>query len=686
MTTLLSCIASGQNQSRAAIFGVILLICIASTASYAEYGDTSQQSSNPLKTLTLEQLGNIEVTTTSREPERVLNTPAAIYVITQEDIQRSGATTIPDALRLAPGVEVAQIDSHSWSVGIRGFGGNLSRNVLVLIDGRTVYSTLFAGTYWEVQNVVMQDIDRIEVVRGPGGTIWGPNAVNGVINIITKSSKDTHGVMVSAGGGNQEQGFLNARYGGTNSKGLDYRVYELGFNRGPEYHPDGINFDRWRAIQAGFRTDWAKDSRDTFTFQGDIYDEGAGTAQTVANYTMPYSQNLYAMEPRSGGNILGRWQRVYEQGKDFQLQGFYDRTNRYDPNFTDLRNTYDIDFIDRFRLPGRQKISWGGGARWSRGYNPIVVPGLTFLPEHRTDRLLTAFLQDEIALVDKRLTFTFGTKFLETNFTGWQLQPTGRLLWTPADRQSFWAAFTHAVRTPSDVEENFTELEYTGQTIDGLPLFGRFNPNPNFRSEELNGYEAGYRLLVRKSLYFDIAAFYNHYGDLLSLDITGAPFVQASPGPVIILPAQLGNGLVGTTKGIEFAPEWRPLPSWRLRASYSYLQMDINKPANSLDAETPSTIEGSSPKHQISLQSGIDFAKVFSFDLTYRYVDALPALTIPSYSTADARLDWQVHRQFKLSAVGRNLFQPHHSEFGGVDPGPVIGIVRSAYGQITWTR
>jgi iron complex outermembrane receptor protein len=666
------------------LYGLAISLVLSSIP--AEGSEPAQQPSNPLKELTLEQLGNVEVTTVSKEPEEVWKTAAAVYVITNEDIHRSGATTIPDVLRLAPGVEVAQIDSHSWSVGIRGFGGNLSRNVLVLIDGRTVYSTLFAGTYWEVQNVVMEDVDRIEVIRGPGGTIWGPNAVNGVINIITKSSRDTHGAMVNAGGGNVEQGFLNARYGGGNSRGLDYRIYELGFDRGPEYHPDGINFDRWRAIQAGFRTDWAKDARDNFTFQGDIYDEGAGTAQTVANYTVPYSQNLYATEPRSGGNILGRWQRVYKEGEDFQLQIFYDRTNRYDPNFTDLRNTYDIDFLDRFRLPGRQQISWGFGARWSLGYNPIVVPSLTFLPEHRTDRLLTAFLQDEIALIDKRLTFTFGTKFLETNFTGWQLQPTARLLWTPTNKQSFWVAFTHAVRTPSDVEDNFTELEYTGQTVDGLPLFGRFNPNPNFRSEELNGYEAGYRLLLRKSLYFDIAAFYNHYGDLLSEDITGAPYVQASPGPVIIVPAQLGNGLVGTTKGIEFAPEWRPLPFWRLRASYSYLQMDINKPANSLDAETPSTIVGSSPKHQIAVQSGLDFAKVFSFDMTYRYVDALPALPIPSYSTADARFDWQTHRQFKLSVVGRNLLQPHHFEYGGVDPGPNIAIKRSVYGQITWTR
>ena len=647
---------------------------------------SSPEAQNPVKHLSLAELGNIDVTTVSKEPERAMQTDAAIYVITQEDIERSGATTIPDALRLAPGVEVAQIDSHSWSVGIRGFGSNLTRNVLVLIDGRTVYTTLFAGTFWEVQNVVLEDVDRIEVIRGPGGTIWGPNAVNGVINIITKSTKDTHGEMVNAGGGNLEQGFLNARYGGSTARGLDYRIYELGFDRGPEYHPDGIKFDRWRAIQAGFRTDWAKNARDHFTFQGDLYDEGAGTGVNVSDYTMPYTQNLYGAERLSGGNILGRWQRVYAEGNDFQLQAYYDRTNHLDPQVTDLRDTYDVDFLDRFRLPGRQQISWGFGARFSHGYDPIVVPGVTFLPESRTDRLITAFLQDEIGLIDKRLIFTFGTKFLETNFTGWQLQPTGRLLWTPTNRQSFWTAFTHAVRTPSDVEENFTELGYTGATVDGLPVFGRLNPNPNFGSEELNGYEAGYRLLLRKSLYFDIAAFHNHYGDLLSEDINGPPSLVTSPAPVIIFPASFGNELVGTTKGIEFAPEWRPVPFWRLRASYSYLQMDVTKPANSQDALAPSSIVGSSPKHQVALQSGLDFAKIFSFDLTYRYVDALPALTIPSYSTADARFDWQVLRQFKLSAVGRNLLQPHHLEYGGVDPGPAIGIKRSLYGQITWTR
>lgn len=678
--------ASRSSIQRSTLLFFFFLFCC-SALTRAE--DPDQTGGNPVKRLTLEQLGDIEVTTVSKEPERVMNASAAVYVITQEDIERSGATDIPEALRLAPGVEVARADSHTWSVGIRGFGSNLTRNVLVLIDGRTVYTTLLAGTYWEVQNVNLPDVERIEVIRGPGGTIWGPNAVNGVINIITKSAKETHGAMVRADSGNFQAGLLNARYGG-NAEGVDYRVYLLGFDRGPEYHSDGINFDAWRAVQAGFRTDWAKSTRDTFTFQGDLYAEGAGTAVNISNYVPPYSQNVYATELLSGGNVLGRWQRVFGEGEDLQVQAFYDSTNRHQPNFVDLRNTYDVDVLDRFRLPGQQ-ISWGLGARFSHGHNPIVTPGLTFTPTTRTDRLLTAFLQDDITLISNRLTLTAGTKFLETNFTGWQLQPSGRLLWTPTKRQSAWASFTHALRTPSDAEENFSLLGYTGSNVNGLPYFARFNPNPDFHSEELNGYEAGYRVLLRKTLYFDVAAFYNHYGDLFSEDLAGSTFLETNPGPPhYLLPANFGNGLYGTTKGIEFAPEWRPQPYWRLRGTYSYLQMDIKKATGSTDIGTAPIVNGSSPKHQVALQSDVDFAKRFSLDLTYRFVSILPEVTptlaIPSYSTMDARVDWQVSKQFKLSAVGRNLFQPHHLEFGSVDPGPAVGIKRNFFGEITWTR
>jgi len=321
---------------------MILSILLAITPPLVSAG--TQEPGNPLKELTLEQLGNVEVTTLSKEPEEVRKTSAAIYVITNEDIQRSGVTNIPDALRLAPGVEVAQIDSSKWSIGIRGFGSRLSRDVLVLIDGRTVYTTLLAGTYWEVQNVLLEDVDHIEVIRGPGGTIWGPNAVNGVINIITKKSKDTKGSLVSVGGGNVDQGFLNARYGG-GVKNLDYRIYALGFVRSPEFHSDRQNFDEWRTAQVGFRTDWTESNRDTFTFQGDMYDEGAGESVVATTYAPPYQQVLDGTAHLSGGNLLARWQRTLGEGNDFQLQAYYDRTDRREPNFADYRSTADVDFL-----------------------------------------------------------------------------------------------------------------------------------------------------------------------------------------------------------------------------------------------------------------------------------------------------------------------------------------------------
>ena len=680
---------SATRHSIALLTLVILFYLFSSSfdpAAYAENTSSDQASSNPVKHLTLEQLGDVQVTTATKEPAQVWKTPAAIYVITQEDIQNSGVTNIPDALRLAPGVEVAQIDSSKWSIGIRGFGSRLSRDVLVLIDGRTVYTTLFAGTYWELQNALLQDVDRIEVIRGPGGTIWGPNAVNGVINIITKSSKDTHGEMVSAGGGNVNQGFLNGRYGGGNSKTFDYRVYALGFERGPEYHPDGINFDRWRAVQAGFRTDFTSNTRDHFTLQGDLYDEGAGESVTATTYTAPYQQTLDGTARLSGGNVLGRWQRVFAEGQDLQLQAFYDRVNRHEPNFAALQDTYDVDFLDRFDLPGHQQISWGLGARFVREDNPVVVSGLTFEPSPRTDRLLTAFLQDEIKIIDNRLTLTLGTKFLRTNFTRWQLEPTGRLLWTPTEKQTVWAAFTHAVRTPSDAEENFSLLGYIGTSNTGLPYFARFNPNPNFRSEELNGYELGYRLLLHKRVYFDVASFFNHYGDFFSEDITGPTYVETNPSPThLLLPADFGNGLLGTTEGVEIAPEWRPTNYWRLLGTYSFLEMHIKRSPDSLDVGTAPIIQGSSPQHQATVQSDLDFAKHFSLDLTYRYVSALPELSVRSYSTGDARFAWRVSQRFQLSVVGQDLMQPHHPEFQS-DPGPLVGIKRSVYGQITWTR
>ncbi len=650
------------------------------------WGDQNDQTSEPLRNMTLEQLGQIQVTSVTKEPEEVWNTPAAIYVVTQEMIRRSGATNIPEALRLAPGVEVARIDSNKWSIGIRGFGSRLSRDVLVMIDGRTVYTTLLAGTYWEVQNIPLQDIDRIEVIRGPGGTIWGPNAVNGVINIITKDSKDTRGEMVSVGGGNEDQGSLTARFGAGNGRTFDYRVYGMAFDRAPEFHLDGDNYDSWRNIQGGFRMDFTHHDNDQFMVQGEMYKEGAGETVTSVTYAPSYSQIVRGTELLSGGDIVAKWHRIEGDGKDFQLEAYFDQANRREPNFEDLRNTFDVDFLDRFRLPGRQQISWGFGARASHGANPTVVSGLYFIPESRTDQLYSGFLNDDVELVPQRVSLSVGTKLLKTNYTGLKWQPSVRLLWTPGLTQSFWAAFTRALRTPSDAERAFYLTGFVGFAPDGTPIMARFNANPNFQSEELNGYEAGYRQLFGQNFYVDVAAFYNQYNDLFSEDITGPIYLETSPPPPhYLLPAEFGNGLKGTTRGVEIAPQWNPMHFWRLGGSYSYLEMKLKKGPNSQDIGTAPIVEGSSPRNQLTADSGFSITNNLNLDLTYRFVSALPSAGIKAYSTGDVRLGWYVRPYLQLSIAGRNLLQPYHFEYPS-DPGPIVGIKRSVFVQITWRR
>ena len=668
----------------------VLAFTIASAAPLAasvDKGTNDPDNPQNLKKLSLEELSQIEVTTPSKEPQSAFRSPVAIYVITGEDIHRSGATSIPEALRLAPGVEVEQIDSGRWSVGIRGFGSRLTRSVLVLIDGRTVYTTLFAGTYWEAQDTDMADIDRIEVIRGPGGVIWGPNAVDGVINVITKSAKDTQGLLVSARGGNINLGGVTVRYGGGNGKDFNYRVYAKAFADAHEYHSNGDNYDAWRSAQTGFRAEWSEGTRGTFTLQGDGYVEKVGEGAGAVSYTPPYSQTLFGYAYLSGANILGRWQRTFSEGNDVQVQAYVDRTNHRELNLADYRTTYDIDYLQRLKAGTRDKVSFGLGARVMPIYDPIIVSGLTFTPLHRTDQLYTAFLQDEIALIPERLSLTAGTKLLHTNFVSIEPEPSLRLAWTPTEKQTVWAAFTHAVRTPSDAEENFTLSGYVGATPGGLQAFAAFLPNRNFAPEQMDGYELGYRRLVSKNLLFDFAGFANHYHDLFDEEFIVPSFsLSDAPPPLhLLLPAQFRNGLLGHTTGFEIAPEWRPTKFWRLRGSYSYLDLVLGKSPTSGDLGTIPTIDGGSPKHQVIAQSSFDLAHSFQFDVSYRYLSALWGLGIPSYSTVDARFAWRVGEHLEVELTGQNLVQPHQVEYVA-DVGPNVGIKRAGYLAVTWTK
>jgi iron complex outermembrane receptor protein len=675
---------SNSSRSIKAATTVVLVLSLLwpVRSTWAKPSPADQTSPGNLKQLSLEELGDVEVTSASKEPEQVWRTPAAIYVITQEDIRRSGATSLPEVLRLAPGVEVARIDSDHWAIGIRGFGGQFSKSLLVLIDGRSVYSPLFAGVYWQVQDTVLEDVERIEVIRGPGGTIWGANAVNGVINIITKSAKDTHGILTSWSSGTVDQGFGEFRFGGSTGKDFNYRFYGKGFIRGAEFHPDGNHFDDWRTGQAGFRTDWNPTNRDTITWQGDMYTGLDGERVAISLYSPPSTLVINGPHDVGGGNMLGRWKRQLNDGSDFQIQSYYDRTSRYSPQLDEVRDTFDIDFLYHVTLKGNQDVLLGAGARWSPDNITPKFPTLDFLPHKETDSIYSWFAQDQIPLVAKRLWLTIGSKFEHNNYTGFEIQPNARLLWTPATHQTFWAAVTRAVRTPSRLDQ---DLELTDFLVTPPPTYLRVVGSKNFKSEQLLGTEFGYRTLLAKKVFVDLAVFHNRYTGLYGYG-PGSVFVELTPAPPhLILQLPLANALDGTTTGVEIAPDWRPVRWLELKGSYSYLSLTVQDRPGFKDMLNTVSDNGSSPHHQVMFQSLVNLPKRFELDATVRYVSALPAQTVPAYETADLRFGWRPTPSWEFSLVGQNLLQPEHAEFGS-DVDTIVGIKRSIYGKVTWVR
>ena len=665
---------------------IILLSVLFGTIGGAASSQTSHPSQDQLKKLSLDQLGNVEVTTVSKEPTSVWQTPAAIYVLTQEDIRRSGATSIPEVLRLVPGVEVARIDSDHWSIGIRGFGSSFSKSLLVLIDGRSVYTPLFAGVYWDVQDTVLEDIDRIEVIRGPGGTIWGANAVNGVINIITKSAKDTHGTLVSAAGGDLDEGIGEVRQGGKIGDTLNYRVYGKFFTRGPELHPENSDYDEWRQQRGGFRMDWDHDTADSFTVQGDIYQGDDGDITSVGSFSPPSQVTLAGSDAVSGGNVLGKWKHQFAEGSDFQVQAYYDRTDRHAAHYAEARDTFDVDLLYHQKLGGRQDVLVGFGARVSPSTFTQTIPALNFIPNRLTYSLYSGFVQDEIQIVARKLSLTVGTKLEGNVFNGFDAQPSVRLLWTANERYSVWGAVTRAVRTPSSLDTDVQLLEFLGKfpTVSPNPIYFGVNGNPDFKDEQLIGYEAGFRSLITRHFYVDLDGFENQYDDLESY---GPRTIsnQTSPIPYLLASQSFANGIRGATEGFEIAPDWNATNWWHIKGSYSYLHLHTEDKPGSTDTSNVNAYNGSSPTHEVTVQSLFNLPKGFESDLTYRYVSALPFQAVKAYSTGDVRVGWRTRGNFEFSVVGQNLFQPMHSEFGNT-PGPDVGIRRTVYGKITWTH
>ncbi len=652
------------------------------------WADMSQ--SEDFTDLSLEELMEVRVSSVSRKEEPLLEAPAAAFVLSQKDIRRSGATTIPELLRMVPGVQVAQISANTWAISARGFNNRFSDKLLVLIDGRTVYSPFFSGTFWDEQDTVIEDIERIEVLRGPGGTLWGANAVNGVINIITKHTEDTQGGLASSGGGTVENGFATVRYGGALGETAGFRVYGKYYDRDEFEKRDPLNppEDGWNSGRGGFRIDWDASENNAFTFQGDYYN---GTSDqrvqgVVSSLTAPFTQSRDQEVDIEGGNFLLRWNRKISETSDFKLQTYYNNQQRSgdSEDFSLKIDTFDVDFQHRFALGSRNEIVWGAGSRliWDTENTTFQ---LSIDPDDDFNYRYDGFIQDKLSLIPDQLALTVGSKFEINSFTGFEFQPNARLSWTPDDKHILWASVSRAVRTPSrsqDALRSNLEVRSQGNNLTLVSLMS----NAGFDSEDLLAIEAGFRWKPLPKVFFDISAFYNFYEDLLTLE-QGSIFLESSPAPLhAVVPITFDNKGSGETYGLEMVARWKPFSWWDLESTFTWLEMNLDSDRSSTDDTLTKVTEDRNPNFQGTLRSMIDLPHNLEFDTNLYFVDKLDKMDVPAYTRVDLRLGWKPVKNLEWSLALLNLQDSQHAEFNSqrLSNLTLSEVPRSVYSKLTW--
>ncbi len=655
------------------------------------YGNANQVSTNALIDMSLEELMNVEVTSVSRRSQKISEVASAVFVITQDDIRRSGAISIPEALRMAPGVQVARIGTDKWAVSIRGFNGRTANKLQVLIDGRSVYNPLFSGVQWEQLDTLMEDIDRIEVIRGPSAAVWGANAVNGVINVITKKAAETQGLFLTAGGGSFEHGFFGARYGGKINNSTPYRVYAKGFTRENMTSISGENAnDAWHNARGGFRLDHTR-GIDQLTLQGDLFYNSIGDRVDITQLGAPIILAETARGHNAGGNIRLRWDRTYSENSAVTLQTYYDRADYRLLTAAQFRvESFDIDFQHRFSFLERHNLTWGTNYRLY--YNKVFETELISVsPRQQTNHIASAFIRDEITLIPEHLRFTLGMRLDHNDFTGLEIQPNARLMWTPNEQNSVWISVSRAVRTPSRAENKVTINAQTLKALPGssatlpFPILAQLSGSSNFNAEKLIAYELGYRHQFSPRASADITSFFNDYSQLRDLS-SGQPSFQSGLSPHLLLPVMITNKASAHTYGIEISADWRPHDRWRLQGNYSYLKMNINSDSvfKQIDAITGSA-DKVSPQHQVSFRSNYDFSEKIQLNLWLRYVSSIDLYNIPSYVTMDTKLAFRPTKNVELFLVGQNLLSENHREIvSDFIPSVPTTIPRGIYVGAAW--
>jgi iron complex outermembrane receptor protein len=596
--------------------------------------------------MTLEELSHLVVTSVSRRPQSLADAASAIQVITGDEIRRAGATSIPEALRLASNLQVAQITGNTWAITARGFNSALANKLLVMIDGRTIYSPLFAGTFWEAQDVPLYDVDRIEVISGPGGTLWGANAVNGVINIVTRSAAETQGLLLRGGGGNELHSDAAIRYGGT-AGSASYRVYAQYADRDAAQLPSGGDAMTDSNVgQAGFRIDWASGRGDALTVQGD-----ANEVNTAAPFTADATSRSQ--------NLLTRWRRQFSATSELQVQAYYDRAvRRVPPSYGDELQTFDIELQHHFQAGTRHDIVWGLTYRSEHDDFETLVYALD--PPERTLRRPGGFFQDEIALFADTVHLTLGTKLEDNEYSGAEWQPSIRLSWRVNPDALLWGAVSRAVRTPSRVDRDLANRTLPPFTVG----------NADFDSEKLIAYELGLRTQPLLPLVLSVATYYNDYDDLRSYELP----------PIGSIPITLDNLLQGETYGAEVSADYYPGTFWRLSGGYTTLHEHFHTRPGSRDL-FGGTVDARDWNHQAFLRASLTLPANLELDGTLRHIGRIASQRVPAYTELDLRAGWRFSSALDLALLGHNLLHDSHGEFG--PPGRQL-IERSVFAYITW--
>ncbi|MFW2367013.1 MAG: TonB-dependent receptor plug domain-containing protein [Desulforhopalus sp.] len=642
-------------------------------------------SANEFLDMDISQLMDITITSVSKKEQRLSDAAAAIFVITQEDIHTSGVTHIAEALAMAPGIQVAKISASKWSVSSRGFAGFTSNKLLVLVDGRSVYTPAYSGTFWDMQNTLLEDVDRIEVIRGPGGTLWGANAVNGVINIITKKSSDTQGGLVRAGVGDQERVQGAARYGWQLNDSTNGRIYLTYNDRGSNTLGDlngGDANDGWQSYQGGFRFDGGTAASSEWTLQGDIYqNKGDQIIYPFWTTTPPYLTANFDDLDSSGANLLGRFKQEFEKDSTLIVQAYYDYNDRDDEFYRQTFNTFDLDVQYQTALGERNALTMGTGYRRIDGE---FEPTSQFQLEDSMDDLFNVFLQDEIKLIDDALWLTLGVKWEHNEYTEAEWQPSGRLLYKPADNHSIWGSIARAVRTPSILEQKGRLATGVAPTPFGVAPIA-FKGNENFDSEVVVAYEMGYRWQPTSSLSTDFAIFYNDYDDLYSL--------RPSLG-MDGISMNFINGTYGDSHGFEAAVDWKAASWLSMIFTYSYLDSEFTIENDDEVGELNGLFSAATPKHQASLRSSIDIADNMQVNLWLRYVDEISTRStveqfavphpIDEYLLFDANLAWSPIDNLEFMLVGQNLLNSSQLQYSSILYTPATEIERSVYVKLTY--